>query len=88
MRLKSTCKPRKGLGLFASLFASQLSFQHIEFTALRILFLEPWTKPPLKNYVTVLQPHEIDLPVECSTQNKSCLDPPVTIRHEKHVLNF
>ena len=27
MRLKSTCKPRKGLGLFASLFASQLSFQ-------------------------------------------------------------
>ena len=27
MRLESTCKPRKGLGLFASLFASQLSFQ-------------------------------------------------------------
>ena len=27
MRLKSTCKPRKGLGLFTSLFASQLSFQ-------------------------------------------------------------
>ena len=27
MRLKSTCKPRKGLALFASLFASQLSFQ-------------------------------------------------------------
>ena len=27
MRLKFTCKPRKGLGLFASLFASQLSFQ-------------------------------------------------------------
>ena len=27
MRLKSTWKPRKGLGLFASLFASQLSFQ-------------------------------------------------------------
>ena len=27
VRLKSTCKPRKGLGLFASLFASQLSFQ-------------------------------------------------------------
>ena len=27
MKLKSTCKPRKGLGLFASLFASQLSFQ-------------------------------------------------------------
>ena len=27
MRLESTCKPRKSLGLFASLFASQLSFQ-------------------------------------------------------------
>ena len=27
VRLKSTSKPRKGLGLFASLFASQLSFQ-------------------------------------------------------------
>ena len=27
MRLKSTCKPRNGLGLFASLFSSQLSFQ-------------------------------------------------------------
>ena len=27
MRLKSTYKPRKNLGLFASLFASQLSFQ-------------------------------------------------------------
>ena len=27
VRLKSTCKPRKRLGLFASLFASQLSFQ-------------------------------------------------------------
>ena len=27
VRLKSICKPRKGLGLFASLFASQLSFQ-------------------------------------------------------------
>ena len=27
MRLKFTCKPRKGLGLFTSLFASQLSFQ-------------------------------------------------------------
>ena len=27
MRLESTCKPRKGLGLFASVFAAQLSFQ-------------------------------------------------------------
>ena len=27
VRLESTCKPREGLGLFASLFASQLSFQ-------------------------------------------------------------
>ena len=36
MRLKSTCKPRKGLGLFASLFASQLSFQ-LSFTGYYLL---------------------------------------------------
>ena len=36
MRLKSTCKQRKGLELFASLLASQLSFQLSTFNSLSI----------------------------------------------------
>ena len=39
MRLKSTCKPRKGLGLFASLFASQLLFQLSTLSSLVLYFL-------------------------------------------------
>ena len=41
MRLESTCKPRKGLGLFASLFASQLSFQLSTLSSLRLPSTQP-----------------------------------------------
>ena len=41
MRLKSTCKPRKGLGLFASLFASQLSFQLSTLSSLLSTYYRP-----------------------------------------------
>ena len=39
MKLKSTCKPRKGLGLFASLFSFAVIVPviHIEFTGLKRL---------------------------------------------------
>ena len=39
MRLESTCKQCKGLGLFASLFASQLSFQLSTLSSLRLTHL-------------------------------------------------
>ena len=51
MRLESTCKPRKGLGLFASLFASQLSFQLSTLSSLgfssKILSLPPGIYPKM-----------------------------------------
>ena len=60
MRLKSTWKPRKGLVLFASLFASQLSFQ---LSTLSSLENQPWRElgtsspnPPVAQLLSLILP--------------------------------
>ena len=68
MRLKSTCKPRKGLGLFASLFASQLSFQLSTLSSLAQARVSPKQATPMffdkfykivVHFRTLLQDHKI-----------------------------